>query len=270
MATASWPRGLLGGCLYVIFGGCFTAVGVVMAGMISHDLWGWSTARGWEPTPAEILDAQLVSSSGGRGGPTYRVTARYRYQSGGQVYTSDRVAVSTGSDNIGHFWKDLYKQLKVARDHGQSVTCYVNPARPEQALLCRELRPEMLAFQGAFVLTFGSFGLVVLIGAPVAWARERRRQAILRDHPDEPWRARPDWAAGRIASDELTVTTVTAVMILSGFVLGIPGTLALSGPPWVKWVAAAAPVGSPSARPGGVCSDGRGLGSAPAATPGYT
>ena len=48
-------------------------------------------------------------------GSTYETTATYRYDYSGTTYTGTRVAIDTGSDNIGSFQHRLYSELRTAR-----------------------------------------------------------------------------------------------------------------------------------------------------------
>ncbi len=175
----------------------FAAVGVVMAGWI----W-WDVMRSreilaeWRPVPAVIERVELESRRGSKGGRTYKVTGTYRYLYHGRSFTSRQITLSDGADNIGRFHQNLHRQMRRARNAGDPMTVYVNPAMPSEAVLWPWWRLEMGLFKAFFGLVFGGVG-AALVAAAVLAGRGRRERARLRvAHPAEPWRWRSDWAAG--------------------------------------------------------------------------
>ena len=102
----------------------------------------WHEIAGWVPVSAEVVSAELQEHDGDDS-TTYEVTATYRYQYAGQAYTSTRVAIDSGADNIGTFQQRLYAQLRAAQESRAPVTAYVDAANPADAVLNRELRWEI-------------------------------------------------------------------------------------------------------------------------------
>jgi hypothetical protein len=117
----------------------------------------------WRETPATVLTCSLDVSRGSKGGSTYRVSASYRYEADGRSYTSDRVMLHSGSDNVGRFHHRLHATLESCKRNNQPTTCWVNPADPTEAILIRAIRPELVVLFHLFVLVFGGAGLGVLI-----------------------------------------------------------------------------------------------------------
>ena len=141
----------------------------------------------------------LKVNQGGKS-TTYRVTAEYVYEYGGQTHTGDRVGLYGGSDDVGSFHQDAYRELSQYQKSSRPFRCYVNPDQPDKALLYRDLRWQMVAFQMVFVLVFGSVGFGLLIGGLIAYRKQRADAALAAAHPETPWMWKADWAAGRIVS----------------------------------------------------------------------
>jgi hypothetical protein len=141
------------------FGLVFVVVGLGFGiFMIGGAVLKYVEARDWVPVQATVLSTDLhVSHSDD--GSTYRVDATYRYRFDGRDYTATRVSVHGGSDNIGDYHHDWYRRLEHARAYGRSVTAWVNPAAPHEALLDRELRWPLMGFMSIFAVVFTGAGL---------------------------------------------------------------------------------------------------------------
>jgi hypothetical protein len=186
------------GCL-ILFALPFAMIGVGAAAAIVLDLSLWFQMRDWVETPATILASALVTEDGDDSA-TYRVTATYAYDFAGKHYESQRVALHGGSDNLGQFHQRAATALEMARKAGRPFPCYVNPGDHADAILFRELRPGVVIFKLMFALIFGAVGFGLLFGG--IWARRaaKHNAALEKQHPNEPWLWRPDWAARRIRS----------------------------------------------------------------------
>ncbi len=148
----------------------------------------------WPSMQGTLASARLNSSTSD-GSTTYGVEATYSYQVNGTSYSNDRVAISSGSDNVGSFQQDLGRHLEHLYRTEQPVTVYYNPANPAEAVLDRTLRWDLLGFKLIFVLVFGGVGLALIIFGL------RGKQVI--DSPEaieKPWMRNPDWADNRIRS----------------------------------------------------------------------
>jgi hypothetical protein len=187
------------GCL-LLFSLPFAAGGAWMAWMTLSAVWEWRAAQLWAETPATLLQARLEVHHDDS--TTYRPTARYRYDFNGQRYVNDRVVLHGGSDNIGSYQRDRGAELERILKAGGETVCYVDPADPAQAMLFRDLRLGLLAFQMTFALVFGGIGFGLLAGGLIGRRKQRRKLERQEQFPSEPWRWREDWAAGRIRSSE--------------------------------------------------------------------
>lgn len=216
------------GCL-MLFALPFAAVG---AGMT---WWLWSTIganlamRGWVPAPAIIVRTNLEVHQGGKGGPTYAVTAQYEYEYRGRSYTGHRVSLYSGSDNLGSFHRELYRQLSQCQKSHQPFPCYVDPARPHESILYRNLRWPMLAMQLAFALTFGGAGFGLLAGSMANYRRSRADAAQAAAHPAEPWLQKADWARGQATASNWTALMVWLTLALYWNLVALPLYLMLPG-----------------------------------------
>lgn len=157
-----------------VFGGILVAIGiVVLAWGIGAPLYDVFRSGDWQPVPGRLVLVNLAASPDRKAGDTYRVEAYYRYTFAGQTHTGSRVGVMAGgSDNIGDWHQRTYYRLKAAQDRDVSVTVWVNPADPAEAVLDREMRWGMLAFRSVF-------GLIPLgMGAAVLWLYRRKPKGV--------------------------------------------------------------------------------------------
>lgn len=201
------------GCL-VLFALPFAVAGLAISGWAVFDLWSWSDAQDWVETPTRLIAAELETMPGEEGDATYRATAHYRYQYGGRDYESRRVAIATGSDNVGSYQQDRGRELERLLRAGRPTVCYVNPDDPSQALLFRDFRPGYFALKLIAGLLFGGVGFGLLVAGWVGRRKLQREAALAAAHPDEPWRWRDDWMAGRLRCDSRTKAwTVTGVAL---------------------------------------------------------
>lgn len=184
------------GCL-ALFALPFAGVGLFMGFLTMWSIVDWYSMRSWVPVDAELVAVDLESSSGSDS-TTYEVTASYRYAYGGRQYTGSRVGLHTGSDSIGDYQRDTYRELAARR--GETVVCFVDPDEPSRAVLDRELRFERLGFYLLFVILFGGAGFGLMAGGVYGARKAKREEALKALHPDEPWLHDEEWQTGRIRS----------------------------------------------------------------------
>ncbi|HEX2473695.1 MAG TPA: DUF3592 domain-containing protein, partial [Lacipirellulaceae bacterium] len=208
------------GCL-TLFALPFAAVG------IGATYWAFRTAadhtrmQTWVEMPAVIKQAELKRNGGED--DTFQAIAVYEYEFGGRKYVGERVGIFEASDNVGSFHRDAYRELKRHLDEGRAFRCFVNPKRPSEAILYRQLRWEMLSFNTIFAVAFGSVGLGLMTGA-LAARRRLQLAADAEDVEDKPWMVRADWASGRIlptGGAEIAVP-VLRVVALYWFIASLP------------------------------------------------
>ncbi len=201
----------------ILFALPFFSFGVFMTGWIWRDVLRSRTILSeWQPVPVYVEKTELESRRGRKGGSTYQVTGTYRYSYDGQTYRSGEITLSGGSDNIGRFHHRLHSQMKRAKNAGQPMTAYVNPAAPAEAVLWPWWRIEMGLFHAVFGMGFGGVGAGMLAGCLASWWNGRKRVAARAAHPTEPWHWRMDWAAAEVrpnfATKTITAWTVLVVM----------------------------------------------------------
>ncbi|MBN1674959.1 MAG: DUF3592 domain-containing protein [Kiritimatiellae bacterium] len=184
------------GCL-VLFGLPFAAVGVVMAGLNAKTLVTAARMWRWEEVPAQILSAQLESHQGSKS-TTYSVAASYAYQYQGNPHKASRVGLHSGSDNVGSYHRDIHAELERYRKSGKPFRCYVNPDNPAEAVLYRRPRWGLIGLLSVFGLLFGGVGVGIIAMGLYAYRRGAKETALQAEHPEEPWRWKPEWQDGVI------------------------------------------------------------------------
>jgi hypothetical protein len=201
------------GCL-IVFSLPFAAAGVGALGMILWSLATWVSVQSWREVPAQIERVNLDHNRSDDG-TTYRVEARYSYEWQRGRYEGDRVSLYSASDNVGSFQQRVAAELSEHRDKGIPFRCYVNPDNPEQAVLYRNLRVEILGLMLLVCLLFGGVGFGLLAGTLYGWRTIRQREDLRYQHPDEPWRWRKEWETGAIFAD--TKAKMVSVFVLAAF-----------------------------------------------------
>ena len=72
------------------------------------------------------------------------------YSFDGHSYAGDRVALQSGSDNIGSYHQRVYAELTRYQQSAKPFRCYVNPTAPAESILYRELRWGLVGLHLAF------------------------------------------------------------------------------------------------------------------------
>ena len=205
----------------VLFGLVFFSVGAGMGVWSLHTLLSARAMQSWDEIPAQIQECRLERSQGRKGSVSYKATATYSYTVNGKEYTSRRVALDSGSDNIGSFQRQTHETLKAAKNSGAILMGRVNPANPEDAILFWKPRPEMVLMKQGFAIVFGGVGLLILCGALFGGCSRHQDDRRIRMEG---------------ANTHLGVAVAAAVF--SAYVLGVfwlqVQTLGFDGCPW--WV----------------------------------
>jgi len=145
----------------------------------------------WERSEAHIvaLSYDHISTSHGS---AYRTRGRYEYQWKGQSYSSSQLFFTTSSDNLG-FYKKKYREWLRAKNQSAALPVWVNPDNPQQAVLYRGVRLDLLGAKFLIVGLSGILGTAIL-AASLLFYRERKRYAALsQQYPNQPWMWRDDW-----------------------------------------------------------------------------
>ena len=149
----------------------FLAIAAWQACALTQLLYQSVASRFWVAVPGQIVEAQLqhstVQSSHSRPGTSehpasvYQAQGRYLYQYQGRRYVGHQLSFAQGSDN-SRWHQELIQTLSLAQTQGQTVTVYVNPKRPEQAVIWRGSSPTEWVMLTLFVLLFGGLGWILL------------------------------------------------------------------------------------------------------------
>lgn len=184
-----------------IFGSLFAlpffAFGAWMLWLVSSSIYDAIDMRDWVPTKARLITAGYKTHSGDDSN-TYEAYARYTYSFNGQTLTGERVAIASGSDNIGRYQQRLGSRLSSALARGEAITVFVNAANPSEAIIDRSLRWELIAFKSLFVVLFGGGALFVLIRI---WRAPAEKDASLPEYQQSPWLLNDRWQTENIRSD---------------------------------------------------------------------
>lgn len=214
-----------GGCM-VLFGMPFLIAGLAMGWfMYFPTLHTWWSARGWEQVPCWIESADMSSSHSSKGGTTYKTKARFRYKYDGREHHSEEVGLMGGSDNIGTFQQDAFAQIRPYQGLEKPFRCFVNPDRPQQAVLFRDLRWGLLLLMSLFPMIFPLAGCLVAVQGGKQACAARKEKELAARHPGEPWRWRREWEGDSIKAEN---NGLVYLLALAGWILLVQGPLALA------------------------------------------
>jgi Protein of unknown function (DUF3592) len=216
----------------VLFALPFLGVGLWMGYMAVESINKVEAARSWNEAPAEISSCVLERHRGKKGSVSYSLRADYTYTVDGRKHRSTKVCFYTGSDNIGDFHRRTFYQLEAARLGKKTFPCWVNPKNPDEVVLIRDLRPEMMGFQLIFFFVFGGAAFAVLSAA--AFSLGARQKDNVRIRMRNSWIHRPLLLAGIVTGGSAVWLLWKAIMLTGNFAsvwyLGIaliPGVILL-------------------------------------------
>lgn len=241
MAQSKPSKALSGGCL-TLLGLPFLAAGLFMSWLyFSGYVEGWKAQR-WEEVPCWIESTELQTKSGDDS-TTYKATATYRYEYAGQAYHGDQVTFGSGSDNVGKFQQEVYRELSSYQSEKSEkpFRCYVNPQKPSEAVLYRTLRWQLQAFYAIFALTFPAAGAGLVFGSLVGMRTLKKEASLSEKHPDQPWKWKTRWADTAIpesataSSKALTAYTLWAALIILPLIVttAVSGVFQKEGMSWL-------------------------------------
>ncbi len=147
--TQAAERGKSPRWLIPFFGVFFLAGVGVMIGTMILPVVRIVQGRSWAPTPCRVVSSSVQRHNGSKGSTTYSVEIVYEYRVAGQVHRCDRWDFFPPSSSSGH---DSKVALAGQYPAGRELTCYVNPADPNQAVLNRQI--DSRAFLGLIALPF--------------------------------------------------------------------------------------------------------------------
>ena len=198
----------------------FAACGIFMIGLIGWTLIQWATISHWEEGTATILEVKVRY---GEDSDSMGVKARYAYEWEGEIFQNDRVSLYGGTDNVGSFQKRIYKELKQSHKRKAPVPCYINPQKPSEAILYRDLRWEMIVFYSVFAEVFGGIGVCGIVLMLVYRESIKDDDILKAKYPKEPWKWKRDWMEGNIPSSGSTTFPGGAIFVASYWnIVGLP------------------------------------------------
>ncbi len=226
LSSSGSPAKQLGGGCAVLFGLPFILAGLAIGWFLYFPvIGGWWSARAWEEVPCWIEKADMTSSRSSKGGTSYKTTASYRYDYRGRTYHSEKVGLAGGSDNIGDFQQRAHDQIRMFAGRDRPFRCYVNPAKPEQAVLFRDLRWGLMLLMSIFPMIFPLVGALVSVGGVLEARKSGLAKKLAQQYPGEPWRWRQEWSGETIQESK---NGLTAILIIAGWFLLVQGPLALA------------------------------------------
>lgn len=178
----------------------FFAVGVWMLWSISSSFYDAWQMREWVPIEATVVRGGYDTNSGSDS-DTYHAYAEYSYTYQGQRYVGDRVSLSDGGDNIGDYQQEMGRRLQHAAARGTTITVYVDPAAPDEAIIDRDLRWGLIGFKSIFLFVFGGVGLGLLI---FVWRAAPEKDGSQPEYKDSPWLLDDAWQTPTIRSSSKT------------------------------------------------------------------
>lgn len=159
----------------LLFGTVFGAGGCLVAyGMVIQPMSKIIASQTWSEVPAQVTSSELKRRSDSDGDTVYSIDIRYDYTWSGQLHHGTRYNFSEGSTNVA-----VGSMRRIVADHpeGKSVTAWVDPANPENAVLSRQI-PRNLAMGLFFPLPFLAVGVCGLSYAFLAGSWFRRSQRL--------------------------------------------------------------------------------------------
>jgi len=203
------------GCL-TVFGLPFLLAGLFVFSLGVKAIFTTATISDWE-----VVDGLVKSVNRGESGQS--VSAELAYHWEGLAYTTSELNPYSMKEEG---WEsEVFSMLNKAKKTESTVPVLVNPDNPAEAVL--DSGQGSLVF--IFPLMFGSIFALVgggIMAAGVYGVRHTRKVTKLQQvAPDEPWRWREDWVAGRVNSEQkLAVLSIAAIAF---FWNGISWTVAL-------------------------------------------
>lgn len=143
-------RAIFGKLALSLFFLVFFAVGSLFEVLILREFAREMATYRWRAVRATVLSSGVEETDDDE--DPYRLAVSYRYEFGGGEYTSNRVAL----DQSGSSSYDSVQRKTLEYRRGTTVTCYVDPARPEESVLRR--RSPFFGLIALFPLIFVAIG----------------------------------------------------------------------------------------------------------------
>lgn len=152
----------------------FMSVQTFSSGFLLYERF-WSS-QNWNQVPGRIFKVQAYRGCG-RGGRGYNLDLKYEYQIGTDTYTN--YAIFLGPEKC-YSWSEL-AQLKGQFPIGRTVPVYVDPHRPVNAALVRELGRASTIFIFLIELSLLFATLIPIRFALREWKENKHQMRKLAD-----------------------------------------------------------------------------------------
>ncbi len=156
--------------LPLLLGGIFAAAGIGMLAVAGYKVNRVREAAAWVETPCTVLNSDVTSHSGSKGGTTYSVAVRFTYRYADRDYDAATYSFDTGSSSGYEDKADIVRKLPP----GARAICFVNPADPTEAVMDRSM-PSIVWILGGMGPFFAFAGFAVM-GAPLYARRKKARE----------------------------------------------------------------------------------------------
>ena len=127
-------------------------------------------SKNWQKINCKIVHSRVKSHSGDKS-TTYSVDILYTYKVNKKKYKSNRYDFFSGSSSSGYQAK---KDIINRYPRGKKAKCYINPDNPEEAVISREYRTDMMLF-AIIPLVFTLVGLIGVIASTIAIIRKKEK-----------------------------------------------------------------------------------------------
>ena len=185
-----------------LFFSVFFAMGLFFEIMVLRQTIGDLATYGWHSVHAVILSSEVVPPANDEADPVLHV--RYRYTFGGSEFESNHIQAGVAEFET----RDAYL-LAQRYSAGAKITGFVNPERPEEAILQRKsLASALFALFPLVFVAIGSFGI---------WAMWRRKT-----NPDDAVAQPISSRAKNAKSGRRIMTGVFGLILLIGLGVGYP------------------------------------------------
>lgn len=160
----------------LLFGLVFFGMGALFCWFMAlQPIWLSVVSGSWPTVPCVIASSEVESRTDSDG-TSYKVAITFDYEFNGSPYSggSYNFNVSSSSGKKG--------KQKVVNKYpiGTHTTCYVNPGKPEQAVISREI-PGIVYFVIPFTSIFMGIGLVVIVGS-MGWMPQKLKDKVYSRH----------------------------------------------------------------------------------------
>lgn len=176
----------------------FIGAWILYAGTLSS-ISEYYQIQNWQKTSARVLESGVDINNSDT--TIYQVFANYEYTVNGITYQNNRIAINDVADSNSDFHQKLGDMLSAAQNNNQLIPVWFNPDEPDQAVLNRDLRWELIVFYTIFSLGIGGAGMGILYFRFI-----RPTTQDFSGEPNtletQPWLARSEWQNGIIKSND--------------------------------------------------------------------